>query len=70
MVMREHPAARQSESVNRLMRTHSEEVLLNHPEADHVPTLIKDKNKENDGKLGELPEFLVYVYKAKKYDLL
>lgn len=69
--MREHPAARQSEAINRIARTQFDAIdIMDHPEADAIPTLIKEKNNDNDGKLGELPEFLVYVYKAKKYDLL
>ncbi len=70
--MREHPAARQFEPTNRMLRTSLNEVAAtDHPSLDeHVSDLIKEKNKNSDGKLGELPEFLVYVYKTKKYDLL
>ncbi len=68
--MREHPAARQSETINRIARTSFDSIdIMDHPEADVVPSLVKETGNDNDGKLGELPEFLVYVYKARKYDL-
>jgi hypothetical protein len=64
--MREHPAARQQKPS---ARNESANVEIKNS-TKSLPSLVKNKPKEHDGKLSELPEFLVYVYKTRKYDML
>lgn len=71
--MREHPAARKTSAVDRHVSNDVEMVdIQNSPDTATENSTPKTREIKllSDGKLGELPEFLVYVYKTKKYDLL
>jgi hypothetical protein len=66
--MLQDPAARQYPKINGFIRTEFDADTVTIDEEEREPLLEVDKKEPV--KLGDLPDFLIYVFKTKQYDPL